>query len=112
MQALIASARRFLVVAGATGGLLVWFATADRIAHADASLPGAWEYRQETSMPATDAELLDEEVLQEQRRMLEANGRDGWELASTHTFPIGGGQAGGRGMAGYGVVYVFKRPLR
>ena len=86
MRAFVASAGRFLVVAAVTGGLLAWSVTADRAAraHAAASLPGGWEYRQETSVPATDAELLDEEVLRDQQRMLEANGRDGWELASTH----------------------------
>lgn len=113
MHHLIASAGRLLVVAAA-GGLLAWCATADRTAsaHAAAGLPAAWEYRQESSVPATDSELLDEEVLRDQQRMLETNGRDGWELASTHTFPIGGGQAGGQTTGGYGVVYVFKRPLR
>ena len=81
-------------------------------AQADAKPACAWEYKQETSVPATDAEILDEEVLQEQRRMLLANGRDGWELACTHTFPLPSGQGEGRGQMNYGVVYVFKRPLR
>jgi hypothetical protein len=114
MHHLSDSIGRFLVVAIAAGGLLAWCATADRAAnaHAAAGVPAAWEYRQESSVPATDSELLDEEVLRDQQRMLETNGRDGWELASTHTFPIGGGQAGGQTTGGYGVVYVFKRPLR
>lgn len=88
-------------------------AALDRVARGqtDAGRDGGWEYKQETSVPATDSEILDEEVLEEQRKMLLANGRDGWELACTHTFPLSG-QGGGGGQMSFGVVYVFKRPLR
>lgn len=104
---------RFLGASIALSVFLAAGAAVDRVARgqADAGPAGGWEYKQETSVPATDSEILDEEVLEEQRRMLVSNGREGWELACTHTFPLSG-QGGGGGQMSFGVVYVFKRPLR
>lgn len=114
MRATNAPAGQILLATLVAAALFAWCGTGGRSVHAqdDARRLVAWEYKQETSVPATDSELLDDEVLQEQRQMLLANGRDGWELICTHTFQLGGGQRGGQGQGGYGVVYVFKRPLR
>lgn len=114
MHATLGSSRRILAALVGIVAFLAWRTTVDHRACAqDESEPGiAWEYKQEASTPATDSELLEEETLVDQARMLQANGREGWELASTHTFPLAGGRRGGQGAGGYGVIYVFKRPLR